>query len=190
MAVLDAPPAPTLDPEWLGLSDGGSGDGWGDDGGEGGGGWWGEEPDEWESDGSSRYQMSRARRVVSLVTVGIVGLASIGGFVLLLIGSSAEAAVPARVISVDPARGGDHSKTLTVNFTMRNTTAQPSGAECMVDVFDGGTDIGSARVVDQGVIEPSATVSGQALVSLGHRPMPADPAATVTCQAVALAVSK
>jgi hypothetical protein len=190
MVVLDAPPTPTLNPEWLWLSDGGSGDGWGDDGGEGGGGWWGDEPDEWESDGSSPYQMSRARRVLSLVTVGIVGLASIGGFVLLLIGSSGAADVPARVISVDPARGGDHSKALTVNFTMRNTTAQPAGAECMVDVFQAGADIGSARVFDQGVIEPSATVRGRALVTLGRRPMPTDPAATVTCQAVGLAASK
>src|ERR1700722_16477931 len=132
--VLDAPPAPTL-PELLWPSDGGAGNDWGGpDGGEGGGGggWWSEDPDEWEANGDAAYQHSGARRVLTLFTVLMLALASVGGFLLLLIGGSSGAPLSSHVVSVEPVPASQQSPAAEqVAFTVTNTDKTASGARCL-----------------------------------------------------------
>lgn len=165
--VLDAPPAPRLLPDRLWPTSGGSGDGWGGDGGdEGGGGWWGEEPEEWEADAEVPYRHSPARRAATLITVLVVGLASVGGFLLLLIGSSSGAALDSRVVSVKWVGGarGKPAASAQVAFSVTNTAHEPGGARCGLSVFDGDAEIGSATVVSSAPIAVGSTVHGSVLV--------------------------
>jgi hypothetical protein len=176
-----APPAPSALPESLWPSDGGSGDdGGGHDGGEGGGGWWGEEPDEWEAGSSAPYQHSRARRVLSLFTVLVLGLASVGGVLLLLVGSSSGAALSSHVLSVEMVAADPGSGSARVTFSVTNTAGSASGARCVVTVFGGGAALGSTTVASLTPIDVGTTDRGAALVSLGR---PAHPSsASVACR--------
>jgi hypothetical protein len=189
--VLDAPPAPTLPPELLWPSNGGSGNDWGGhDGGEGGGGgWWSEDPDEWEANGEAAYHHSRARRALSLFTVLVLALASVGGFLLLLIGGASGAPLSSHVVFVEPVPASAQSPASEqVAFTVTNTATMASGARCVVSVFGGGNELGSATVATQEPMAVGMTERGSALVSLGHSTSATS--ATVACQEASVVVSK
>jgi hypothetical protein len=187
--VLDAPPAPTL-PELLWPSDGGSGDDWGGhDGGEGGGGWWSEDPDEWEANGDAPYQHSRARRALTLLTVLMLALASVGGFLLLLIGGATGAPLSSHVVSVEPVPASQQSPAAEeVAFTVTNTAKISAGARCVVSVFGGDNELGSTTVVAQVPLAVGITERASALVSLPHST--GATSATVACEQASVVVSK
>lgn len=189
--VLDAPPAPTLAPDILWPSDGGSGNDWGGhDGGEGGGGgWWNEEPDEWEPDADTRYQHSRARRALSLFTVLVLGLASVGGFLLLIIGGSSGAQLSSHVLSVEAVAANQQAPaSARVGFRVTNTAQVSSGARCLLNVFGGGVELGSTSVVAQEPIDVGLTEQGSALVALDRSGSPLS--ATISCQQTGVVTSK
>jgi hypothetical protein len=194
--VLVAPPAPTLPPElerpseqvdWP--SDGGSGGGWGghDGGSGGGGGWWNEEPDEWETDADTPYQHSRTRRVLSLFTVLVLALASVGGFLLLLMGSGSGAVLSARVLSVESV-GSGQAPSARVNFQVTNTARQSSGARCLLSVFSGVTELGSTTVFAEEPIDVGITQHATVLVTLDRAATALS--ATVTCQQASVVTAK
>jgi hypothetical protein len=194
--VLVAPPAPTLPPEldwpseqieWP--SDGGSGGGWGghDGGSGGGGGWWNEEPDEWETDAEAPRQHSRARRALSLFTVLVLALASVGGFLLLLMGVGSGAALSARVLSIESA-GSQQAPTAKVSFRVTNTARQSSGARCLLSVFSGVTDLGSTTVYAEEPIDVGISQRATVLVTLDRAATPLS--ATVTCQQASVVTAK
>jgi hypothetical protein len=194
--VLVAPPAPTLPPElewpsgeieWP--SDGGSGGDWGgpDGGGGGGGGWWNEEPDEWETDAAPPRQRSRARRVLSLFTVLVLALASVGGFLLLLMGVGSGAALSARVLSVESA-GSQRTPSARVSFRVTNTARQSSGARCVLSVFSGVTELGSTTVFAGEPIDVGITQRAAVLVTLDRAASVLS--ATVACQQASVVSGK
>ncbi len=164
--VLEAPPAPRLLPDRLWPTTGGSGDDWGGGGGDEGGGWWGEDPEEWEADADAPYQRSRVRRAATLVTVLVVGLASVGGFLLLLVGSAAGPELSSRVVSVKWVGGtrGKAPASAQVAFSVTNTTRVLGGARCGLSVFAGAAEIGTATVVATAPIAVGSTVRGSVLV--------------------------
>jgi hypothetical protein len=190
-------PAPTLPPEidwepeagWP--SDGGSGNGWGGhDGGEGGGGgWWSEEPDEWEANADAGHRPSALRRALTLLTVLLLGLASVGGYVLLLIGGSSGVALSSRVLSVDPVPATAGSATsVRVAFSVTNTTETASGARCVLTVFGGGSELGSTSVLSETPIGTGSTEQGSTLVPLDRAGGPVS--ARVSCRQASVILSK
>jgi len=195
--VLVAPPAPTLHPElewpsgeidWP--SDGGSGGGWGghDGGSGGGGGWWNEEPDEWETDADAPRQHSRTRRVLSLFTVAVLALASVGGFILLLMGVGAGAPLSARVLSVESVGNAKKAPSARVSFKVTNTARQSSGARCLLSVFSGVTELGSTTVFAEEPIDVGLTQRATVVVSLDRAATALR--ATVSCQQASVVTSK
>src|SRR5580658_5978671 len=194
--VLVAPPAPTLPPElewpsgeieWP--SDGGSGGDWGghDGGSGGGGGWWNEEPDEWETDADAPRQHSRARRALSLFTVLVLALASVGGFLLLLMGVGSGAALSARVLSVQSV-GGQRTPSARVSFRVTNTTREFSGARCVLSVSSGATELGSSTVYSGEPIPIGVTQRATVLVALDRTASALS--GTVTCEQAAVVTGK
>jgi|HubBroStandDraft_1064217.scaffolds.fasta_scaffold03116_5 hypothetical protein len=190
-------PAPTARPEidwepevgWP--SDGGSGNGWGGhDGGEGGGGgWWSEEPDEWEANADADRRPSALRRALTLLTVLVLGLASVGGYVLLLIGGSSGVTLASRVLSVGavPTAAGS-ATSARVAFSVTNATQTSSGARCELSVFGPSSELGSTSVLAATQIETGSTEQGSTLVPLDRAGTPVS--ATVSCRQASVFLSK